>query len=787
MLIRAPMKVSLFSLLFLLAYLPLFAQPAPCGDDPAMTPTCREACVICDIDGFTGRNNSAVQGQGFDNFCTTQFNNFNYIAFVPGTTDLEIAVDVSNCDLNVPWAGLEIGIFESFDCDNFRPISMCDTDVQEGETTIFTNNEPLVIGQYYYLVMDGSGGSICDWTFRVVSGSTTLAALTTSGDISGPVLSCPDRATRFTVSNTEAAAALFYWTIDGERETATTREIDLFFPTDGTYEVCVAAANVCDEAPPVCTTIRVKSPGSLRIDTVLCEGQVLEVGGDNLSTAGTYDYAIPLPSGCDSLITVDIAVLAQSRESIDINLCVGEAFFIGDTPYATTGIFLDTIMTVAACDSIVTLDLFMIECEIRGSTGFHPPVCRGEANGRLTFSVENGTPPFTYDWSNILEPTIAGNGTTNLLANNEIAGVPEGTYEINVRDNFGNDVVFFQEVTESPELTAAALATDIGAFQLSCFDGSDGRATATAGGGVPPYAFSWSDGQAGLAASGLAAGNYVVSITDANGCERTAATELIAPPALDLTAVYTDPNCDGLETGIVEVTALAGGTAPYRIAFNGGAPDTVRRFAALSPGAYSLRVSDANGCETDTTQTLTPPQIPVIFPWEPIITQLGCEVPLLTRTNGVDLIAVRWLGPAGTLDCDTCLQPSALPLDNADYQLTITSVDDCTATDSLTVVVQKLRDVFSPTAFSPNGDGINDFFSLGLGKAATGVALLRVFDRWGGLVFEGQNLPPNEARKGWDGRIDGEPAAPGVFVWTAEIAYLDGVVLPLRGQVVLLK
>jgi len=74
-----------------------FAQPAPCGPDPAMTPTCLEACVICDIDGFTGRNTSTIMGQSFNGFCTTEFNRMAYIAFIAGTEDLEIEFTVTNC------------------------------------------------------------------------------------------------------------------------------------------------------------------------------------------------------------------------------------------------------------------------------------------------------------------------------------------------------------------------------------------------------------------------------------------------------------------------------------------------------------------------------------------------------------------------------------------------------------------------------------------------------------------------------------------------------------------
>ena len=110
------MKSTLLSALFCLFSLALYAQPQPCGPEGAMTSTCLSACVICDIDGFTGTNDLTVQGQGFSNFCTTQFHNMSYIAFIAGSVDLTIDVTVDNCD---SFWGVEIGFFESSDCDMF--------------------------------------------------------------------------------------------------------------------------------------------------------------------------------------------------------------------------------------------------------------------------------------------------------------------------------------------------------------------------------------------------------------------------------------------------------------------------------------------------------------------------------------------------------------------------------------------------------------------------------------------------------------------------------------------
>lgn len=782
------MKYLLLAVFAVVSSLSLLSQPAPCTGDPAMTSFCVDACVICDIDGFTGRNTSMGQGQDLANgpFCTTFTHNMNFIAFIAGTTDLELEVDVSNCTI---FTGLEIGIFESFDCENFTPVTFCNTDVRPNSTATFTNDVPLVVGQHYYLMMDGSAGDVCDWTFRVTRGSTQVNPLTTSGTVNPLVPeTCPDFPTRFNVMGSEAGAALWRWDIDGTRIRTTVQPAtDLVFPADGTYEVCVTAANVCDEAPPSCTTIDVRTVGSLSLDEQICQDDTLFVADTFLTTSGDFDFVITLPNGCDSLIDVALEVLPQARQAIDVNLCVGEEFFIGSTPYSTTGIFQDTILTTSLCDSIVTLDLFMIECEIRGSTDFVQPICAGEASGQLVFSVENGTPPFSYDWDNILVPGIGGTGTTNLLTNNVIQGVPAGEYEINVRDNFGNDVVFFQTVTEPAPLMATATPVAIGSFNLSCFDGSDGEISGAGAGGVSPYTFTWSNNQSGPVISALPAGTYTLSITDDNGCVRTDEVALVPPPEIQFSVLFNDPSCDGLETGNIALGSLSGGTAPFRMGLAPNALDTFFVFDDLPSGTYQAILEDANGCQVDTSESITAPEIPIIFPWEPTSTTLGCDVVLPTIINQITVADIRWLDPSGTLDCDTCLRPRATPFNDTEYILTVTSADGCSTTDSLEVSVIKVRDIFQPTAFSPNGDGINDTFILNPGKSTVAISSFRVFSRWGEQLFEGVDLVPNDPSVGWDGRRAGEPMPAGVYVWVAQVLFLDGVTQELSGEVVLLR
>lgn len=777
------MQRFIFIILFSVLGQMIYTQPDPCGANPAMTPTCLEACVICDIDGFTGRNTSTIPGQGFNNFCTTQYNRMAYIAFIAGTEDLEIEFTVTNCTIN--W-GLEVGIFESFDCETFSPVTICDTDVEPNTTITLSNTVPLVVGQHYYLVMDGSNNDECDWTFSVTSGSTAVGNLTTSGEINGNRETCPDLPTSYSTSG-DVGAALFFWTVDGTLQDETTQAIDLTFPADGTYELCVTAANVCDEAPPTCTIIEVTTPETLFLVETICDNDCYEVAGQTICDSGNYDFVITLPNGCDSLIFLNLTVLPQAQEVVDINLCVGEEFFIGPTPYATTGIFVDTIQTAASCDSIITLDLFMVECEIIGSTDFIPPVCNGDANGFLVFSVENGTPPFTYVWEHLTNTAISGMGSTLLFTNNQIPNVPAGIYEINIMDDFGNNVVLFQEVTEPPVLTVSTSAVDIDGFNLSCFDGTDGTAFATGEGGVSPYTFTWSDLQMSNQANNLAAGTYSVSITDDNGCVQSNTITLTAPTPIQFMVDFIDPNCDGFETGMIQLNDVLGGTMPYTFALEDGSFSSTTLYQNLSEGTYNFSIRDDNGCEVDTTGSLMAPDIPVLFMGEKLVVDLGCDILLPVQTNNTNLETIQWTGPGNSLDCNTCLRPYAAPLNDATYYLTVTSVDGCTTSDSLQVLVNKVRDVFIPNIFSPNNDGVNDRFFVQANKSVALVKSMTVFDRWGAVVFTGTDLPPNDASDGWNGFFNGKLANPGVYLWTAEIEYLDGEVVPFSGDITLLR
>ncbi|HHJ49691.1 MAG TPA: gliding motility-associated C-terminal domain-containing protein, partial [Phaeodactylibacter sp.] len=140
------------------------------------------------------------------------------------------------------------------------------------------------------------------------------------------------------------------------------------------------------------------------------------------------------------------------------------------------------------------------------------------------------------------------------------------------------------------------------------------------------------------------------------------------------------------------------------------------------------------------------------------------------------------------LSCYNCLTPLATPLVSDTFYLSATDLDGCSDIDTVFVEVIPVRPVYIPNAFSPNGDGINDYFTAFGGAVATSIVKFQVYSRWGDLLFQTGSIPLNNEKLGWDGRAaDGRPLKPGVYAYVIEIAFLDCTTGVYYGDVVLVR
>ena len=147
--------------------------------------------------------------------------------------------------------------------------------------------------------------------------------------------------------------------------------------------------------------------------------------------------------------------------------------------------------------------------------------------------------------------------------------------------------------------------------------------------------------------------------------------------------------------------------------------------------------------------------------------------------------------PIDSLNCDFCestFNPSAIGLSNqTTFTVEVINEFGCSAEDLITVFVSKDRRVFVPTGFSPNNDGNNDLLRTH-GREGTTVLTFKVFDRWGEMVYE--NLEPfgiNDPDIGWNGVFKDKDMNPGIYVWTLEVEYIDGVKDVYKGSTTLIR
>jgi len=778
-----------FLIYFLFYSFLVAAQPEPCLDPPLMTSFCSDACIICDIDGFTGRHNATIVGQappGFAGECTFVAHNMQWIAFIAGSTNLSVNMSVSNCEQGF---GLEFGLYEGFDCQSFRRISNCFGGaagiIGAGESGTIINNEPLTIGQFYYIVMDGGFGDNCDWTFTVISGSTTVLPIDESGEIIGPDLACPDFSLTYSV-DAPVGATEFLWTLNGQAVGDGSINADIVFPSPGNYELCVTSANRCDQGSPSCRVISVETIPPTNLVEVVCEGECFSVADTLLCETGQYNFILQNEIGCDSIVTFDLIVLQTPVSNLNIFLCEEDTFFIGNLPFSESGNYQEIIPSFQKCDSIVNLELGIVVCEIQSVTEIQPADCFAENSGQIDFTITDGTPPFTYSWEQ-LDGFITGSGSIDFPnVNTSLATLASGTYSITVEDGFGNFNFIVKGISQPEQLSVELIPMDRNGFEVSCPEGMDGAITANVTGGNNGNVYNWNTGATSSSIDQLATGDYSILVTDSKGCTATENLILTAPIPVEISVDFVGPDCTGPNSGIIDVVQASGGTGVYQYMLNGTSNSTESLFTNLTEGDYEIIVTDENGCTAIANGTLTALEIPIVDLGESQTLNLGTVLELNPFINNIQIDTFLWTTTTD-FDCEVCLNPETVPLNDSFYQLEVISEDGCSRSDSLGVSVIKKREFFVPNAFSPNGDGRNDNFTVFGGVEVESIVSLTIFNRWGGVFFEGQNLTPSNLLQGWNGKVNGEDASQDVYGWMAQIRFIDGVILDFGGDISLFR
>jgi gliding motility-associated-like protein len=494
-------------------------------------------------------------------------------------------------------------------------------------------------------------------------------------------------------------------------------------------------------------------------------------------------------SGCPALINQSANVVSQAIDTTILrrNLCQGDQLIVNGQVYdQNRPRGLEFLSTQAGCDSIVSVDLRFAP-RPNGTLSGDTTICGG-GEGRLRFQLSGGslfnlrltngrdTVPFNNVSNGAILPVILSNTSTFTLVSVKLVG---GTCE--AKPNSA------ATITISEPIATARATSNFGRFNISCHGANDGAATVDVRGGKAPFRYAWSNNATTQSISNLAPGTYRVVVTDSAGCQALPISVVLTQPdSLRFQFTLDTSVCPGKDNQL-RLLNVTGAGGPYAYALDGAAftplngPLTISK---LPPGNRILRISDGNNCIAQRNIRI-PNSSELSLELGANRTIFAGDSVLIKPQLNFNPSSVSWQPSTGFQILDSTAIV-ARPAVTTVYQLVVRSSNGCILRDNLTVLVEKRLRIFAPNVFSPNGDNQNDYFQLYYAQEVERINYLRIFNRWGELVFEVEN-PSNDETSGWDGSHKGQPAPVGVYVFVAEAMLRSGTKELLRGSLTLLR
>ncbi len=612
--------------------------------------------------------------------------------------------------------------------------------------------------------------------------TTTASVLVTvnplpTASISGPTTTCAGN----NVTLTASGGGTYLWSTG-----ASSNPLNINPTSSATYTVTVTNSSTgCSATANHTINVNANPVVGIAGDTIICEGYSTTLtasGGNNYSwstgeTTASITITPPLgnsvytvtvtntSTGCFTVRNVTVQVVTAPNAQITGNnfICPGQSTTLtatGGTSYLwNTGHTTSSINVSPATTTTYTVTVYAGTCN--SSTSIHinvytPPTlnissqnltCNNSNNGSAIVNIIAGNPPYTYLWSN---------GQTS----QQISNLATGVYSVTVTDGNGCTSTYQVTITQPQPIIATYNITNVG-----CYGQSTGTITISPTGGTAPYNYLWSNGASTQTVTNLSSGAYAVTITDSNNCTHAVNNITVSQPANPLSVVVDSirhASCYGANNGLIIVHG-AGGTPQYQYLWSNNA--NTNSIAFLTAGTYSLTLSDANGCTTTYSTTITQPSSIVVHS---NITDASCNYGKdgkieIEVSGGVPPYTYNW--------SNNTTQQNTTNIGKGNYTVTITDNTNCNYTTSFTVNANEVDCILIPELITPNGDGVNDHFEI-KGIQYFEKVDIEIFNRWGSKIFSfsGSGYEYMDPAKQWDGTYNGkEKCSPCSFVYIVNV------------------
>lgn len=490
------------------------------------------------------------------------------------------------------------------------------------------------------------------------------------------------------------------------------------------------------------------------------------------------DLGVSISNNLDCIQTTSILTAFSSYNDLDFSWTGPNGFSsnLESNIITVPGIYSVSVIAHNGCEKDTSIEVF--------SDASLPTI---SLDGAL---LNCYTPDITINTeiTNSQNPTIFWNGPNNFTSLEEDPMVISGgTYYVVVTNDNGCS-------SEDSIAIIENFTTPISNIEVTAFDCTGENAIISSSLNGSQYDYYW-ESDAGeilmeVSNSISEAGIYFLTITDtSNGCTFTTSEEVFSlNPVIGFDLSTTHPGC--LNTsGSITFIDIVGGEENLMYSIDGGENfQESPSFISLDAGVYDAVIVDGNDCEIISQAIITEVEGFDIVAETYYIVYYGEQTQLIANPtlDFDDIESINW-SPADYLSCVDCLNPIFSGTDNASYTLTVIDKNGCESEANIEIRII-LKELYTPNIFSPNGDGINDVFTIyGDINQVDYVSDLNIYDRWGNMMYTNSGFGINDESAGWDGTFKGVDVQPGVYIYFCNVHMKNGEQIIVKGDITVIR